>query len=130
MKKKIFLSGLLIIVFTTFCTAQDVIFCERVDKWGNAFKESDHFTIGDKGGYFQILFRQKESINSTQATFDIYLKEKETEVFISSVKMNVNPDAIWFYKEVTFFKPGEYHIYIYNEKDRFLGVGKMTISKQ
>ncbi len=118
------------IALTTFCFAQDVIFCERVDKWGNAFNESDHFTIGEKGGFFQILFRQKESLNSTQATFDIYLKEKDQENFVSSVKMKVNPDAIWFYKEVTFFKPGEYHIYIYNEKDRFLGVGKMTITKK
>lgn len=114
--------------------AQDVIFCERVDQTGNPVNQSTSFKIGKAGGFFNVLFRQKNSVNCEEATFDIYFvekeKAKEKETFMSSVKMKVNPDANWFFKEITFFKPGLYRVYIYSEKDRILGAGKVEIGRK
>lgn len=110
--------------------AQDVIFCERVDNSGNPVNQSTSFKIGKSGGFFNVFFRQKNSVNCQEATFDIYFVENEKETFMSSVKMKVNPDANWFYKEITFFKPGLYRVYIYSEKDKILGAGKVEIGKK
>ena len=108
-----------------FSNAQDVIFCERVEKDGTPVNPSGYFSISKKGGFFNVLVKHKKSIESTEVTFDIYLETEDKETFINSVKMKVNPESTWFFKEITFYKPGIYRVYVYNEKDKFLGVGKM-----
>lgn len=119
----LFLSVLLLCAFLT--NAQDVIFCEKVSKDGTPINPSGYFSISKKGGFFNVLVKHKNSIASEEVTFDIYLMVDNKESFVNSVKMKVNPESTWFYKEITFYKPGVYHVYVYNEKDRFLGVGKM-----
>ena len=105
--------------------AQDVIFCEKVAKDGSPVNPSGYFSISKKGGFFNVLVKHKNPIASSEVTFDIYLMIDKKETFINSVKMKVDPESNWFYKEITFFKQGVYKVYVYNEKDRFLGVGKM-----
>ena len=122
-KKLFFIVVLLLAGFSI--QAQDVIFCEKVDKDGMPINPSGYFSISKKGGFFNVLVKYKNPIASAEVTFDIYLMVNKNETFINSVKMKVDPESTWFYKEITFYKQGVYHVYVYNEKDRFLGVGKM-----
>lgn len=123
-KNKIFF-----VFFFFFCVnfsfAQDVIFCEKVSKDGMPINPSSYFSISKSGGFFNVLVKYKTNIASVEATFDIYLMVDSVETFVNSVKMKVDPESTWFFKEITFYKAGVYHVYVYNEKDRFLGVGKM-----
>ncbi len=121
--KRLILFIFLLIGFSA--QAQDVIFCEKVGKDGMPINPSGYFSISKKGGFFNVLVKHKNPIASSEVTFDIYLMIDKKETFINSVKMKVNPESTWFYKEITFYKQGVYHVYVYNEKDRFLGVGKM-----
>lgn len=107
--------------------SQDVIFCEKVDHIGNGINQSNHFDISKKGGFFNVLYKQKTSINCEEVTFDIYHLDNKEETFMSTVKMKVDPKANWFYKEITFFKSGIYRVYLFSEKDKMLGVGKVEI---
>lgn len=124
MMKKITILFFFLLAFAGL-QAQDVIFCEKVAKDGTAINPSGYFSISKKGGFFNVLVKHKNSIASEEVTFDIYLMVNGKETFVNSVKMKVNPESTWFYKEITFYKQGVYHVYVYNEKDRFLGVGKM-----
>jgi hypothetical protein len=120
---------LLLVFFLLFSgvtvKAQDVIFCERVAKDGTPINPSGYFSISKKGGFFNVLVKHKNPIASSEVTFDIYLMIDNKETFINTVKMKVDPESTWFFKEITFYKQGVYKVYVYNEKDRFLGVGKM-----
>lgn len=107
--------------------SQDVVFCEKVDMMGNAINQSNHFDVSKKGGFFNVLYKQKSGVSFEEVTFDIYHIENKAEVFMSTVKMKVDPNATWFYKEITFFKSGMYRVYLFSEKDKMLGVGKVEI---
>jgi hypothetical protein len=53
--------------------------------------------------------------------------ENGKETLNNSLRMSLQPGLTWFYKEITFFKAGEYHVYIYDDKDKLLGVGQVMI---
>ena len=42
--------------------------------------------------------------------------------------MEIQPAVTWFYKEITFFKSGIYRIYVYDEKDKLIGLGEVKIN--
>ena len=108
--------------------SQQVTFCENVDATGKVTNASDHFKISKKGGFIKILVNYKKPINSNLVVFDIYSVKNKKEVFENSIRMKTNTFNTWFYKELTFFKEGEFVIYVYNEVDQLLGVGKVTLA--
>lgn len=118
---------LILILISTHCLAQDIIFCERVEAGGKAINESRFFKINPKGGFFNVLVKLKQPVSSEEVVFDIYHKENGKENFINSVRMKINPFSTWFYKEITFYLKGEYVIYVYNDRDKMLGVGTVKV---
>lgn len=109
---------------------QQVIFCEHVDKSGTPQNSAKEFSIGPSGGFFQVLVKLKKELDSHSVIYDVYLVQDGKEVLNNSLRMSIKPGMTWFYKEITFFKPGEYHVYIYDERDSLLGVGQVTIRQQ
>jgi hypothetical protein len=122
---KVFLLFLLLIPIHLF--SQEVIFCEQVDKFGNPKNAATEFTITSEGGFFKILVKLKKEVNASNIIFDVYKLKDTKEVFDNSLKMEVKPGVTWFYKEITFFKEGTYVVYVYDERDKLLGVGKVLI---
>jgi hypothetical protein len=118
---------LLLFFVPVMCFSQQVIFCEQVDALGTPTGKAEEFSIGSKGGFFKILVKLKHEIESKNVVFDVYLMKEEKESFHTSLRMDVKPGLTWFYKEITFFKPGEYHVYVYDGKDQLLGAGKVKI---
>ncbi len=108
--------------------AQEVIFCESVDRSGTPVKASKEFTIGSDGGFIKILVRLKKEIGSENVVFDIYKINDTKEVFNNTIRMTTQPALTWFYKEITFFKQGDYRVYVYDDMDKLLGVGEVKIN--
>jgi len=107
--------------------AQQVIFCEQVDEMGRPRNASNEFTIGNEGGFFKILVKLNEQVSSNEVTFDVYKVSEGTKHFDISLRMDVKPSLTWFFKEITFYKPGEYQVYVYSDRDKLLGVGHVVI---
>jgi len=118
---------LILLLISSTVKSQEVIFCERVDAYGNAWNRSTEFKVSDKGGFLKILVKLNKKVESKVVTFDIYNVSGEKSVLENTIHMEVNPSLTWFYKEFTFFKEGNYEVYVFDEKDKLLGVGKMTI---
>jgi hypothetical protein len=110
--------------------AHKIVFCEKVSKDGTEVNPSSIFYIDPKGGYFNVLVKLDEGVNSDIVIYDLYLIDEKTgkEIFNSSIRMKVSPEISWFYKEITFFKKGKYHLYVYNNHDRLLAVGQVQVS--
>lgn len=125
--KKIILHTILLLLFPLALFSQRVVFCEKVNSLGKPENASSVFTISGKGGYFKVLVNLKNKVESKKVVFDIYKIDGEKKSLDNTIKMEVNPSLTWFYKEITFFKEGEYHVYVYDEKDKLLGVGKVHI---
>jgi hypothetical protein len=121
---------LLTFLFSLEATAQQVLFCESVDRLGNPKNASSSFVVGEKGGYVKVLVKLKNIVNSELVVFDVYRLNENKESFESTLKMDVQPVLTWFYKEITFFKTGTYRIYVYDERDKLLGVGEVQINKK
>ncbi len=125
MFKSVFTVFLLFISLQSF--SQKVIFCESVTGAGTPVNEAGEFSIGDKGGFFKILVKLNKQLEATNVVFDVYLMKDNRETLDNSLKMDVKRGLTWFYKEITFFKPGEYHVYVYDDRDQILGVGRVKI---
>jgi hypothetical protein len=110
-------------------SAQKLIFCENVDISGKVSGASDVFTIGNTGGYFQLLVNMPGVIGSRHVLFDVYRIDPGTqqEIFENSIRVPVDPGWTWFKKEVTFYKKGDYVVYVYNDKDQLISAGKVKI---
>lgn len=124
MKKFIFL--LFLLPLNLF--SQQIIFCESVDQSGNPKYASKEFTIGEDGGFIKILIKSIKEIGSSSIIFDVYKVNDEKELFNNTVRMEIQPAVTWFYKEITFFKSGIYRIYVYDEKDKLIGLGDVKIN--
>jgi len=120
-------SLLILLLIPFFGLTQDVKFCEKVDKSGNGTNISERFNISRKGGYIKILVHCGKRVNSKEAVIDIYSLKEGKEKFENSIRMSTNPYDTWFYKELTFFKEGDFVVYVYDEKDQMLGTGKVTL---
>jgi hypothetical protein len=107
---------------------QQVIFCEGVDRTGNPKNSSTEFTISNGGGFVKILVRLNKKVESHTAVFDVYRIVNRKEIFDNSLSMDIFPALTWFYKEITFYKEGDYHVYVYDEKDKMLGLGEVKIN--
>lgn len=125
--KKIILHTIFFFLFPLSLFSQRVVFCEKVNSLGKPENESSIFNIGSNGGYFKVLVTLKNKVESKKVVFDIYKIDGEKKTLDNTVKMEVNPALTWFYKEITFFKEGEYHVYVYDEKDKLLGIGKVQV---
>ena len=118
----------LFLPFRTF--SQKIIFCEGVDHLGNPKNESNEFTVGMKGGFFKVLVKLNKEVGSETVVYDVYSIQNGKESFENSLQMEVQPAITWFFKEITFYKPGDYHVYVYDKKDRLLGVGKVKVKQK
>jgi len=119
------------IIFSFFSLAgfsQSLIFCEKVAKDGTPEKPSHIFTIGSKGGFFDFLVLLPEGVNTTEVKYDIYtVDETGKETFDVTVSQTVQKEWVWFSKEVTFYKTGDYTIYVYTAEDRLLCTGMVKV---
>src|SRR5689334_617965 len=101
--KKIFLSAFLLL----FCGAafsQSLIFCEKVSQDGKPEKPSHIFRIGRDGGFFQFLAVLDKPVNTSEVKIDIFkVDESGKETFDATISVKVQPEWVWFSKEVNFF---------------------------
>jgi len=103
--------------------AQDIYFCEDVDKDGNPVRESSSFTIPDDGGFLYVLVRLPYSVDCSTVSFEIYRNGD----YDNTITMDTNSDWTWFWKKITFYKRGEYKIYVYDCYDEMLTSGTLSI---
>jgi hypothetical protein len=118
---------ILFLLIPFLANAQMVIFCENVDHIGNPKNESSEFTVSKKGGFLKLLVRLGRKANTNSVVIDIFRVKDDKRELDNSIKMTINPFMTWFYKEVTFFKEGEYQVNVYDEKGKMLAVGKVLI---
>lgn len=118
------------LLISTSAIAQEMIFCEKVDDTGTEINPATIFFIDKKGGFLNVLIRSLTAVVSSEVVYDVYLIDPKSnkEIFNSSIRMKINPGINWFFKEITFYKAGNYHIYVYDEKDRLISVGKVAVA--
>ena len=124
------LSLISILIFASHLShAQKLFFCEHVDSsTGTPRKPSTTFTISSGGGFLNVLVTMPNGINSSSITYDIFrLNETKAEIFESTIRQDVSPEYTWFSKEITFHIAGNYNVYVYDDKEKLLCVGRVTI---
>lgn len=119
----------LLFVFADASYSQNLYFCEGVDDDGYAVNSSSSFNIADDGGYLYFLIRMgSKSVNCKEVLYDIYRVEPGgKETFENTVYQDVKPSWAWFWKKITFYDPGIYKVYVYDEDWKFLADGKVRI---
>jgi hypothetical protein len=123
MKKLFAFSFLLLtlVVLSGELKSQTLYFCEGVDKDGYPQTESSVFNISRDGGYFYFLVRLPYAINCKSVRYEIY-KENSSggEVYDNTIYQDTERDWVWFWKQVTFYSPGRYNVYVYDCYDYLL----------
>src|SRR5262245_9032885 len=120
---------LFLFAFPTF--SQSLIFCEKVNNDGTPVKPSHIFTISKKGGFFDFLVVLPSSANTNEVKYDIFMVDNEgKETFNETVSQSVQKEWVWFSKEFTFFKPGDYTVYVYAADDKLLCTGMVKVVMQ
>ena len=127
---KVFLFSLVFFLLTiSSLNAQTVYFCEGVDDDGYPINSSTSFTISRSGGYFYVLTRLGYKCETSHVYLDFYkINSRGKEVFEETLEMDTKPDWSWFWKEVTFYDPGNYIVYIADEWGYPLAEGEVRIS--
>lgn len=111
--------------------SQQLTFCESVDAKGNPASPSKSFVIPANGGFLEALVNLPKQVESNYVTYDIFqVNDEKKEIFESTIKQNVQREFTWFSKKITFHKTGAYNVYVYDEKDRLLCVGRVMIKIQ
>jgi len=105
-------AALFVISKTSF--SQTLYFCEGVDDNGNPITSSSTFYIPHGGGYFYFLVKLPYEINCTYVNYELYeVDDYGYESYNTTIdQTGLSKSWVWFWKKVTFYKTGYYHIYV------------------
>ena len=107
---------------------QQMIFCESVDANGKPSGTSTAFSISAQGSYLNVLVKLNTPLPLTKVLYDIYkLDSLGKEKFESSSVLPVETGWTWFNKGFTFYQPGAYVIYVYDESEKLIVTGKLRL---
>ena len=116
MTKKILLAVFLFLAVFSIGEAysQTLYFCEGVDSRGYPITESQTFYIPSGGGYFYFLVRLPYAVDCYSVSYDIYeVYSDYTEEYNTTIYHDdLTPSWTWFWKKVTFYRSGYYHVYV------------------
>ncbi|MFN3871647.1 MAG: hypothetical protein ACK4R9_01460 [Ignavibacterium sp.] len=121
--------GLLFLILCSFqIFSQQLFFCEGVTSDGYPENASDEFTIPSDGGYLYALVRLSYQINCDEVTYYIYkIDSYGNKKYDNSFNQNVNRNWNWFWKEITFYKPGTYKIEVVDCYNYTVASGRLKI---
>ncbi|MGH2576055.1 MAG: hypothetical protein ACRDFC_10190 [Ignavibacteria bacterium] len=124
-KKLITASFLALTLFTisNSINAQTLYFCEGVDKDGYPVTESSVFNISRDGGYLYFLVRLPYEINCRSVRYEIYRDGS----YDNTVYQDTERNWVYFWKEITFYKTGNYTVDVYDCYDYRLASGSVRI---
>jgi hypothetical protein len=126
MLKKLFTFSLLaltLMILTSTVKAQSIYFCEDVDRDGYAIHSSDVFNISRDGGYFNVLVRLPYAVGCRSVSYEIYRNGD----YDNTIYQDTERDWVWFYKQITFYKPGNYSIDVYDSYGSRLVTGYVKV---
>lgn len=119
---------LFLIPFTVTVSAQQLFFCEGVTSDGYPRNSSDVFTIPRDGGYLYMLVKLRYEIECDEVTYFIYKVDSYgNKSYDNSFYLDVNRNWNWFWKQVTFYKPGLYEVEVYDCYDYKIASGRLRI---
>ncbi|RPI18527.1 MAG: hypothetical protein EHM58_04950 [Ignavibacteriae bacterium] len=131
MLKKLLTIGFIaftLVILSGEVTSQTLYFCESVDRDGYPITESSVFNISRSGGYFTFLVRLPYAIKCNSVRYEIYKEDSRgNEVYNTTIYQDTERDWVWFYKEVTFYDPGRYNVYVYDCYDYLLTSSSVKI---
>lgn len=129
LKKLVWAVGLLAISATA--SAQQIFFCESVDANGKPSGASNSFSIVSQGSFLNILVKLNAPVATSKVIFDIYRVDSlGKEKFESTSQLAVEPLWTWFNKGFTFYQPGDYVIYAYDESEKLIVAGKLKLESK
>lgn len=114
-----------LITLTPDLLAQSLTFCERIDAAGNPVNVNTVFTVSKNGSPVVFYFVPGQAMNAA-LSFDVYAVNDGKEVFRSTLKQNGNGTKA-VSKQMTFYDAGRYRIYVFDENDKQLAKGDITI---
>lgn len=115
--------AVLFLAFTTIAKSQTMYFCEDVDSQGYPISESSTFTIGSNGGYLDVLVRLPYELNCRSIRYEIYRNGD----YDNTIYQDSQNNWVWFYKQITFYKSGNYTVYCIDCYDVTLASGNLRI---
>jgi hypothetical protein len=131
MKKLALLFSIVALFFiVNAATSQTLYFCESVDGSGNPSGESSTFNIPKGGGFFYFLVKLPYTVECTSVNYEIYdVYSDYTESYNTSIYHDgMAKSWTWFWKKVTFYTPGYYHIYVKDCYGATLASSYLTIT--
>ncbi|KAA0210007.1 MAG: hypothetical protein UZ04_CHB001000231 [Chlorobi bacterium OLB4] len=111
-------------VVTAVSSAQSLYFCEGVDSDGYPINESSTFNISRDGGYLYVLTRLPYRVDCRSVSIVIYRNNE----YDNTIYVDTERDWVWFWKQITFYKSGDYDIYVYDCNDYLLTSGYLRIN--
>lgn len=128
-KLKLFFFAIVIIFAFSLLSktySQSIYFCEGVDDDGEPISESSVFTIPSEGGYLYVLVQLPYEIDCGEVGFEIYRNGK----YENTIAMDTEYNWQWFYKQITFYKSGEYNIEVYDYcNNEYIASGTVEIER-
>jgi hypothetical protein len=110
---------------------QQLYFCESVDSAGRAMAASNTFSLDPRGSFLNVLIRMPAPVETGLALFDLYrLDSAGHEHYESTSRLTVTPGWTWFNKGFTFYRPGDYVLYVYDDREKLIITGRLKLVKQ
>jgi hypothetical protein len=132
MKKLALLVSVVALFFiTNSAKSQTIYFCEGVDDNGNPIGTSSSFSIPYDGGYFYALVQLPVATDCSEVYYDIFdLKGSAENYNTTLTQSGLSNKWNWFWKKITFYYSGSYHIKVNDCNGRELADGYVTVKYQ
>ena len=131
MKKLLVLFSFVALFFVSeIALSQTLYFCEGVNDSGYPKNESSVFNIPRNGGFFYFLVRLPYTVECSEVYYDIYdVYSDNSENYNTTITQDgLSYDWTWFWKKVTFYTAGYYHVYVKDCYGTTLASSYLTIN--
>lgn len=128
---KLFLTGILFLVFVFHTAGQQLYFAESYTENGSPIGAKKEWTITAYGCAVYFLFENGgEEIKGNPVY--IFIDKEEDGIFqpYDSRALNLDEIKTWLVYEYTFSQPGKYEVYFIDNTQNLLAKGMMTVSPE
>ncbi len=121
----------LLILFITACTVaplygQVLRFSQQVDANGTPLQPGTSFTLAKQGDRITFHLQLPPAKQYDRVHFDLYLLDDKKEIYHASVQV-AGQTGPWIAKEIAFYKPGRYRVYVFDDKEQELVRGEVDV---
>jgi hypothetical protein len=110
--------------------AVEMVVCAKVTEDGEPLGVTSRFEMNELKFTVYFFVEDENGYGSEKAVFKLYRLENGREILDNTFSMDTKTDWTWFWKSITFSKPGKFKVYTYKSGNELISTKEFELYRK